>query len=122
VLVVDDEPDIVTVCEINLELAGYAVSSAPNGPRALQQAIAEQPDLILLDVRMPQMDGLAVLDRLRSTAETAAIPVILLTAQAVPKDQLHGRADGAAEWLMKPFDPAVLVRTVRRVLQTAGDR
>lgn len=120
VLVVDDEPDVLVLCEVNLELEGFAVRTASDGREALVAVAAERPDVILLDVKLPHLDGFAALERLQADPATADIPVILLTARTLPGDQIRGWKGGAADYLTKPFDPSVLVATVRQTLAGQG--
>src|SRR5918996_5686529 len=85
VLVADDDPDILTVVKVNLELDGFELDTAVDGEDALQKATSHPPDVIILDIMMPRMDGLTALHRLRSQASTASIPIILLTARGLPR-------------------------------------
>ncbi len=117
VLVVDDDPDILQFVRVNLELEGFETSTAPNGRVALDAAKDSPPDLILLDVMMPEMDGLTVLRRLRSAPATANVPVILLTAKALAEDRVKGLNLGADDYITKPFDVEELMARVRTVLR-----
>ena len=117
VLVVDDEEGIRVLCRVNLELGGFEVVEAGDGPEALERARSCQPDLILLDVMMPGMDGWEVLARLKSDDATAAIPVVLLTARSAEEDQIRAWGEGVADYLTKPFNPTALVEWVRDALQ-----
>ena len=119
VLVVDDDPDILQFVRVNLELEGYETSTAANGRIALDAATAAPPDLVLLDVMMPEMDGLTVLRRLRSTPSTTSVPVILLTAKALAEDRVRGLNLGADDYITKPFDVEELMARVRTVLRRA---
>jgi DNA-binding response OmpR family regulator len=116
VLVVDDEPHVVRLVEINLSQLGFQVRSAANGEEALARVAEETPDLVILDVMMPKMDGFEALSRLRADAATAEIPVIMLTARAQDEDTFEGYGRGAQWYLTKPFAPDELRTTVRRVL------
>ena len=114
VLVVDDEPTITEVVSVYLRRAGYATRVAPDGPQALQQARADRPDLVVLDLMLPGMDGLEVLRRLR---ELDRVSVILLTARGEPSDRIIGLRLGADDYVVKPFSPAELVARVDAVLR-----
>lgn len=116
ILVVDDEPDVRTLCKINLEYEGYEVIEASDGLSALDLIGKEHPDLVILDIMMPEMDGWQVLEKLKSEEGTVSIPVVLLTAKADEASQLRGWEKGAADYLTKPFSPIALSRYVERVL------
>jgi CheY-like chemotaxis protein len=120
VLLVDDEPDIRKIGRLSLErVGGWQVLCAESGQRALELACDGQPDLILLDVMMPGMDGLSTLEQLKREPRTAAIPVLFLTAKVRPRElELYTRA-GAAGVIHKPFDPLTLPAEVRRALEGA---
>lgn len=115
ILAVDDDPHIARIVRAALERLGYAVETASNGIEALER-VASPPDLIILDVQMPYMDGFETLKRLKAQPETAAIPVIMLTAKAGDEDVLRGWESGADSYLTKPFYEAELVQFVRRIL------
>jgi diguanylate cyclase (GGDEF)-like protein len=117
VLVADDDPDILTVVKINLELDGFEVDTAVDGEDALQRATSNPPNVIILDIMMPRMDGLTALHRLRSQASTASIPIILLTARGLPEDRVRGLELGADDYITKPFDITELAARVRAVLR-----
>ncbi|HEU4319551.1 MAG TPA: response regulator [Acidimicrobiia bacterium] len=117
VLVADDDPDILTVVKINLELDGFEVETAVDGEDALQKASSNPPNVIILDIMMPRMDGLTALHRLRSQATTAAVPIILLTARGLPEDRVRGLELGADDYITKPFDITELAARVRAVLR-----
>lgn len=117
VLVADDDPDILTVVKVNLELDGFEVGTAIDGEDALQKATSIPPNVIILDIMMPRMDGLTALHRLRSQASTASIPIILLTARGLPEDRVRGLELGADDYITKPFDITELAARVRAVLR-----
>jgi diguanylate cyclase (GGDEF)-like protein len=117
VLVADDDPDILTVVKVNLELDGFELETAVDGEDALQKATSQPPNVIILDIMMPRMDGLTALHRLRSQASTASIPIILLTARGLPEDRVRGLELGADDYITKPFDITELAARVRAVLR-----
>jgi diguanylate cyclase (GGDEF)-like protein len=119
VLVVDDDPDIVQFVRMNLELEGYDVDTAANGLLALERIREHVPDLVLLDVMMPEMDGLTVLSKMRRSPGTASTPVIILTAKALADDRVRGLDLGADDYITKPFDLEELIARVRTVLRRA---
>lgn len=108
VLVVDDEEGIRVLCRVNLEIAGYEVFEAADGVSALATVGEIQPDLVFLDVMMPQMDGWDVLRRLKEDASTSSIPVVMLTARTSEADQIRAWGEGVLDYLAKPFDPQAL--------------
>ena len=116
VLVVDDEPEIVRLVRDYLENAGFAVLEAGDGVQALQLARRQAPDLVVLDLSLPEMDGLDVARTLR---QTSAVPIIMLTARADEVDRVAGLELGADDYLGKPFSPRELVARVRAVLRRA---
>lgn len=120
VLVVDDQPHIVRLLQVNLERVGYRVISAADGVEGLEQVAAERPDLIILDVIMPRKDGFAVLKELKASTEYRDIPVIMLTVKAQSMDVIQGLRLGAEMYLPKPFHPKDLTMLVGRLL--AGER
>ena len=121
ILVVDDEPHIVRLVQVNLEKAGYTVSTASNGREALEAVAGDQPDLVVLDVMMPEMDGLETLKRLKDNPETDEIPVILLTAKAQDSDVFEGWKSGADLYLTKPFNPGELLLFVQRIFKSKAE-
>ncbi|MBA3034258.1 MAG: two-component system response regulator [Gammaproteobacteria bacterium] len=117
-LIVDDMPENLAVLGVLLRAAGYRVRAANSGPTALRYALQEpRPDLILLDVMMPEMDGYAVLDRLRADPASRDIPVIFLTALADTADEQHGLAQGAADYIAKPYQPPIVLARVKTQLE-----
>jgi DNA-binding response OmpR family regulator len=121
VLIIDDEPDVLLLCRVNLEFAGHEVLEASNGERGVELAMGERPDVILLDVMLPQRDGLSVLEELVADTRTRDTPVILLTAKAQDTDRLRGWNAGCAEYMTKPFFPSALADTVDRVTEMTGE-
>jgi two-component system phosphate regulon response regulator PhoB len=118
ILVVDDEVDILEVVRYNLAKHGYRVSCVTSGEDALNRARAETPDLIVLDLMLPGLDGLDVCRRLRADAETVRIPIIMLTARTEEADVVTGLELGANDYVTKPFSPRVLLARIRAVLRT----
>ncbi len=118
ILVVDDERHIVRLVEVNLQRTGYDVVTAYDGLEAIEQTKAEKPDMIILDVMMPRMDGFEVLKELRGNAETKDIPVIMLTAKAQDADIFKGWSSGVDSYLTKPFNPRELLAFVERIFQS----
>ncbi len=119
VLIIDDEPALRESLRTELEMAGYEVHEAPEGVGGLVQAARLLPDLIVLDVRMPGLDGYAVCTRLRANPATTGIPVIFLTGAEDEELSLRVREAGGTACLTKPFRPHVLTATVRWVLGNA---
>jgi two-component system alkaline phosphatase synthesis response regulator PhoP/two-component system response regulator VicR len=117
VLVCDDERHIVRLIQVNLERQGYTVVTAYDGKEGLEKIRAEKPDLVVLDVMMPYMDGFEVLKTLRREPATESLPVIMLTAKAQDKDVFEGYHYGADMYLTKPFNPMELVTFVKRIAQ-----
>lgn len=121
ILAVDDEKHIVRLVQITLEKEGYELITASNGREALEKVASEQPDLVVMDVMMPEMDGLEALAKLKDDPETSHIPVIMLTAKAQDSDVFRGWQSGADLYLTKPFNPSELVTFVRRIFATDED-
>lgn len=117
ILVVDDEPDISALVAYHLARESYRVRTAAGGVEALQAAEVERPDLIVLDLMLPGMSGLQVLEELRRRPETADIPVILLTARREEQDRIAGLRLGADDYVAKPFSPQELILRVGAVLR-----
>jgi len=116
ILVVDDDPGVVRVVEINLTQEGYQVRTAGDGEEALASIAQAPPDLIVMDVMMPRLDGFETLKRLKGDPATAEIPILMLTARAQDEDVFEGYGTGAQWYLTKPFDPVELRRVVRHLL------
>ena len=111
VLIVEDEKNIVDILRFNLQRSGYAILEAYDGENGLRQALSASPDLILLDVMLPKLDGFTVLRRLRSAG--SAVPVLMLTARDQVGDKVTGLDAGADDYLTKPFEPRELTACVR---------
>jgi two-component system alkaline phosphatase synthesis response regulator PhoP/two-component system response regulator VicR len=121
VLVCDDERHIVRLIQVNLERQGYQVVTAFDGKEGLEKIQSEKPNLVVLDVMMPYMDGFEVLKSIRREPETENLPVIMLTAKAQDKDVFEGYHYGADMYLTKPFNPMELVTFVKRIAQGTDD-
>jgi two-component system alkaline phosphatase synthesis response regulator PhoP/two-component system response regulator VicR len=118
ILAVDDERHIVRLVQVNLERAGYEVITAYDGKDALEKVASEQPDLVVLDVMMPYMDGFEVLQNLRKNQATRELPVIMLTAKAQDADVFRGWQSGVDCYLTKPFNPMELISFVKRIFKS----
>jgi CheY-like chemotaxis protein len=117
ILIIDDEDDIREVAQLTLEaVGGWQVSTAASGSEGLNKAEAEQPDAILLDVMMPEMDGIATFNKLQTNPHTQNIPVVLLTAKVQSSDQRRFAELGITGIVPKPFDPMTLTEQVAEVL------
>jgi DNA-binding response OmpR family regulator len=116
ILIADDDPDILALVSFRLERAGYDVVQARNGEEAVEVALARRPDLAVLDVMMPRIDGYEATRRLREHEETRRIPVILLTARVQEEDIARGFEAGADDYVKKPFSPQELGSRVQAVL------
>jgi len=116
ILVVDDEPRMVRFVHMNLELEGYQVSTASSGPEAIDKVREEIPDLVILDVMMPEMDGYETLERIR---RISSVPVIMLTVKAEEEDKVRGLELGADDYVTKPFSPRELMSRVKAALRRA---
>jgi len=121
ILIADDDEDIVRFVEVNLRLEGFEVATAFDGEQALQAAYDSHPDLVLLDVMMPKVDGFEVCQRLRSDTRTKNISVIMLTAKSLSADKVVGLTAGADDYMIKPFDPIELVARVKSALRRARE-
>ena len=117
ILICDDDPAILRVLQVNLEVEGYDTLLAHHGEEALELAHAEKPDLIILDIMMPRLDGYQTCERLKGSEETKHIPVVFLSAKAQASDIEKGKTYGVEDYLTKPFDPDTLVETIERLLQ-----
>ncbi len=122
ILIVEDEKDIVKMLEYNLQKEGFKILSARDGEDALDTANKEQPDLVILDLMLPGMDGLEVCKALKSGAKTARIPIIMLTAKAQESDKVIGLELGADDYMIKPFSPRELVARIKAVLRRMTEK
>ena len=122
ILIVDDEEDILHFLELVLREKGYQVATASSGHEALTRAQMEKPDLILLDIMMPQMDGWEVLKLLRIDDETADIPVAMLSARTEAKDRVQGLQEGAVDYICKPFSLQELLAKIDAIFTEAEAR
>ncbi len=116
VLVVDDEAPIRLLCRVNLEAEGMEVLEAGDGPSGLETARRERPDVVLLDVMMPGLDGWRVAEELLEDPATSGIPIVFLTARAELRDRTRGLDLGGLDYVTKPFNPVDLARLIRDVI------
>jgi len=116
VLVVDDDPVILRLLQVNFELEGISVATAVDGEEGLKMIQSDPPDLVISDIMMPKVNGLELLAALRSSPDTSAMPVILLSAKAQVADVQRGLELGADDYVTKPFDPLELIERVYKVL------
>jgi DNA-binding response OmpR family regulator len=117
VLVIDDEAPIRLLCRVNLEADGMEVLEASDGPTGLEKARNEEPDVILLDVMMPGLDGWQVAEELLDDRRTSSIPIVFLTARAEVRDRARGLDLGGIDYVTKPFNPIELAPQVRELIQ-----
>ena len=120
ILVVDDDAELVELVSFNLKQAGYLVTTAFDGMDALKKARTLGPDLIVLDIMMPELDGFAVCEILRRDSDTASIPIMMLTALSSELGRMAGLGSGASDFLTKPFSPRLLVARIEELLQKAA--
>jgi len=120
ILVVDDEDDILNFLELVLSEKGYDVATASGGQEALTKAQLVRPDLVLLDIMMPQMDGWEVLKLLRVDEDTAEVPVAMLSARTEARDRVQGLQEGAIDYICKPFSLAELLGKIETIFTEAG--
>src|SRR5882757_5728271 len=121
ILVVDDDAELVELVSFNLKQAGYAIGTASNGVDALKKARSLEPDLIVLDVMMPELDGFAVCEILRRDVATASIPIMMLTALSSELGRMAGLGAGASDFLTKPFSPRLLVARIEDLLKKTSN-
>ena len=122
VLVIDDEPDIIELIRYNLEKDGFDVRGAGDGESGVASAFHSPPDVILLDLMLPGMDGLEVCRRIRSDVRTAGVPIIMLTARGSEPDRIVGLEMGADDYVTKPFSPRELTARVKALLRRTSSR
>ena len=116
ILLIDDSPDLVSLTVMRLKYAGYEAISAEDGEEGLEKALAEKPDLILLDILMPKLDGLQTLAKLKESDQTKSIPVIMLTAEGQSEQVTKAAKAGARDYIVKPYDSAVLMEKIKQGL------
>jgi DNA-binding response OmpR family regulator len=117
ILIIDDEQDFIKMVELRIKSAGYEVVTACDGMDGLEKARAEKPDLIILDVMLPKMNGDEVCRMLKFDTNYRKIPIIILTARAQKKDEVRAMEAGADAYLQKPFEPNILLDKIRDLLQ-----
>ena len=117
ILLVDDEPELLLLVEARLKANGYEVQCAGDGQAALEKAKKERPDLIILDLMLPKMDGFRVCALLKKDARYAPTPIILFTAKAEEEDRKLGEEAGADAYITKPFDPQVLLEKIQHLIE-----
>ncbi|MDO8488515.1 MAG: response regulator [Candidatus Omnitrophota bacterium] len=122
ILIVEDEKDIVKMLRYNLEKEGFKVIDARDGEDALDSAVRQHPDLILLDLMLPGMDGLEVCKALKKEVKTGSIPIIMLTAKSQESDKVVGLELGADDYITKPFSPRELIARIKAVLRRATEK
>ncbi len=120
ILIVEDEPDVLLLLENRVRGAGHDVQSASDGERGLELALAEEPDLIILDWMMPKLDGIEVLERLRADQVGGGIKVLMLTARSQQNDVDRAFAAGANDYIVKPFSSRELVERIATLLEAAA--
>jgi DNA-binding response OmpR family regulator len=120
ILVVDDEPDVIELVAFNLRSAGFDITSAENGEEALRKARLCAPDLVILDLMLPEVDGIDVCKMMRRDPVTAKVPIIMLTAKAAEIDRVLGLEMGADDYVTKPFSPRELVLRVKNLVKRAN--
>jgi len=120
ILVVEDERDLAELLQFQLDRAGYSVSTAATGAAALRKIEQQLPDLILLDLMLPELSGIEVASRLRTNPKTASIPIIMLTAKTDEVDQVVGLSVGADDYITKPFSVKVVLARIEAVLRRAA--
>ncbi|MDD3804239.1 MAG: response regulator [bacterium] len=117
ILIIDDDEDIISLIKIILENENYAVIGASSGEEGIKTAIKQKPELILLDIMMPVMDGWEILKMLRTEESTRKIPVAMLTCKTDVKDKLTGLQEGAIDYITKPFSPEELIERVDKIFK-----
>jgi DNA-binding response OmpR family regulator len=121
ILVVDDDAELVELISFNLKQAGYSIGTASNGVDAIKKARTLGPDLIVLDVMMPELDGFAVCEILKRDTQTSPIPIMMLTAISSELGRMAALGSGATDFLTKPFSPRLLVSRIEDLLKKASN-
>ncbi len=121
ILIADDDPQVVELVRTYLEKEGFAVVIAADGEAALEKVARDRPDLVVLDIMLPRLDGWAVCQRLREDPETRTIPIVMLTSRAEEMDRVLGLELGADDYVTKPFSPRELVARIKAVLRRTGE-
>ena len=116
ILIADDKPEVVELVRVTLEREDYEIVDASNGKEALRKARVEKPDLVLLDIVMPKMDGFEVCRKLKKDPEIKDIPILMLTAKGQEVDKKRGREVGATDYITKPFSPSALLIKIEEIL------
>jgi len=116
ILTVDDEPDVLELIRFHLAKAGYVVVQAATGRQALEMIRDEKPDLVLLDLMLPDIDGFGICELLRRNPDTASLPIVIVSAWGTPDSQSLGLELGALDYVTKPFSPRVLVDRIQGLL------
>ena len=116
ILLIEDEDNLVELLKVNFMAGGFRVSSASDGAAGLKKTVEELPDAVILDVRLPTMNGWKVCRRLKENPKTGSIPVVILTAASQKSDAEEAKASGCDLYLTKPFDPIELVKNIKRIL------
>ena len=119
ILIVDDDAELARMAQIAIEKEGYIVITATGGREALERVTAESPDVVVMDVMMPEMDGFELLGRLKDNAATAAIPTIMLSARGEYSNVLKGREAGVDFYIPKPYNPYELTGIIQRIFEDA---
>lgn len=120
ILVIDDDPVIQKLLQVNFEIEGHEVIIASDGEQGLEFSASMHPDIVILDIMMPRMDGLEVAKKLRANSQTTNIPIILLSAKAQFLDISIGKETGADEYITKPFDPLLLLEKVEELISSSS--
>ncbi|HAW50568.1 TPA: hypothetical protein DCX16_06440 [bacterium] len=118
ILIIEDDEDMIHILKSILELEGYEISYAEDGEKGLLMVEEIIPDLIILDLILPKVDGNEVCRRIRKNTEFSGIPIIMLTAKGTTRDELEGIVDGADDYITKPFNPLDLIETIKYLLTT----
>ncbi|MCP4137068.1 MAG: response regulator [bacterium] len=117
ILVVDDQPNLIKIVSIKLKKLGYQVISAENGQMGLEKCKSELPDLIIMDIMMPVMDGFTAAAKIKEDPDTKNIPLVFLSAKGQEQDRIQARELGAVDFIGKPFSPKVLVQRIEKLLE-----